>query len=351
MAPRGAPSTQAISPMAGIPSGTATGASAASATASAARTARGCAGAFDPATTAQRAPKRVRPAARRARSGGRARRRARLGRIECVTAAPRPRLAGPALPLPARSATSASRSASGLGSISSPDAGSRRTGASRRRQPQAVPATGSARALQRRAPAPIPPACPRRNIREAEAAAAARRPPGPRPRASFSSTSPASARIDVQRLRDDRAGAVWPAARNEIDQLPPAHRRVVAVARRLVQHGQQTIVEPHSCPIPPDAPGDGSMRRVRRAKRALNHPETGQWTSSRPKKGASKAGALQLSAGQACALHVDQPEFGDRPACDPPTAFNAAVAPALSPARASASPRRRLARFAIDAAC
>jgi hypothetical protein len=29
--------------------------------------------------------------------------------------------------------------------------------------------------------------------------------------------------------------------------LPPAHRLVVAVARWLIQHGEQTIVEPHSC--------------------------------------------------------------------------------------------------------
>ena len=38
----------------------------------------------------------------------------------------------------------------------------------------------------------------------------------------------------------NRAGAC-----NEVDQLPPAHRRIMAVAGRLVQYGQQTVVETH----------------------------------------------------------------------------------------------------------
>ncbi len=47
-----------------------------------------------------------------------------------------------------------------------------------------------------------------------------------------------------QRLRDHGARAVRPSARDEVNQLPPAHRRVVAIGGRLVQHGQQAIVEP-----------------------------------------------------------------------------------------------------------
>ena len=38
----------------------------------------------------------------------------------------------------------------------------------------------------------------------------------------------------LERLDDDRARAVGPGASDEVDQLPPAHRRIMAVARGLV---------------------------------------------------------------------------------------------------------------------
>ncbi len=48
-----------------------------------------------------------------------------------------------------------------------------------------------------------------------------------------------------QRLRDRRAGSARPGSSDEVDQLPPANRRIPPVARRLVENGQQTIVETH----------------------------------------------------------------------------------------------------------
>ena len=58
-----------------------------------------------------------------------------------------------------------------------------------------------------------------------------------------------------RQARARRAGAC-----DEVNQLPPAHRRVVAVARGLAQYGQETIVElhilwsinqcSHVCPVP-----------------------------------------------------------------------------------------------------
>ena len=42
----------------------------------------------------------------------------------------------------------------------------------------------------------------------------------------------------IERLCDRRTGGVGAGARDEVDQLPPAHRTIVAVARRLVQNGQ-----------------------------------------------------------------------------------------------------------------
>src|SRR5438270_803302 len=48
-----------------------------------------------------------------------------------------------------------------------------------------------------------------------------------------------------QRLADDRAGAARTGARDEVDQLPPADRGVVAIAGRLIQHCEQAIVETH----------------------------------------------------------------------------------------------------------
>jgi hypothetical protein len=48
-----------------------------------------------------------------------------------------------------------------------------------------------------------------------------------------------------ERFGDDRAGAVRSGARDQVHQLPPSYRRVVTVFGRLVQNGQQTIVEAH----------------------------------------------------------------------------------------------------------
>jgi hypothetical protein len=48
-----------------------------------------------------------------------------------------------------------------------------------------------------------------------------------------------------KRLGDGRARGVRPGTRDQVDQLPPAHRNVAAVAGRLVQNGQQAIVETH----------------------------------------------------------------------------------------------------------
>ena len=58
----------------------------------------------------------------------------------------------------------------------------------------------------------------------------------------------------VQRLRDDGAGSTRACSCDEVDQLPPADGGVVAVASRLVQYGQQAIVETHLQPNPSDAP-------------------------------------------------------------------------------------------------
>ena len=46
-------------------------------------------------------------------------------------------------------------------------------------------------------------------------------------------------------LRDDLASALRARARDKIHKLSPAHGGVVAIARGLAQHGQQTIVETH----------------------------------------------------------------------------------------------------------
>jgi hypothetical protein len=53
-----------------------------------------------------------------------------------------------------------------------------------------------------------------------------------------------------ERLLDRRAGGVGPGARDQVDQLAPADRTVVAVAGRLVQYGQQAIVKTHLGPCP-----------------------------------------------------------------------------------------------------
>jgi hypothetical protein len=49
----------------------------------------------------------------------------------------------------------------------------------------------------------------------------------------------------LKRLGNDRACAVRSGARNKIDQLAPANRRIVAVFGRLVEDGHQSIVEAH----------------------------------------------------------------------------------------------------------
>lgn len=49
----------------------------------------------------------------------------------------------------------------------------------------------------------------------------------------------------VEGFGDNEASAIRSSARNEVDQLTPPHRRVVTVLGRLVQNGQQTIVEAH----------------------------------------------------------------------------------------------------------
>jgi hypothetical protein len=49
----------------------------------------------------------------------------------------------------------------------------------------------------------------------------------------------------LQCIGYDRAAAVRPGARDEVDKLPPANRRIVTVFGRLVQNGQQTIVKAH----------------------------------------------------------------------------------------------------------
>ena len=49
----------------------------------------------------------------------------------------------------------------------------------------------------------------------------------------------------LQGLLDQRIVGLRAGARDEVDQLPPAHRTVMRVDRRLVQHRHQAIVEPH----------------------------------------------------------------------------------------------------------
>ena len=49
----------------------------------------------------------------------------------------------------------------------------------------------------------------------------------------------------LERLGDHRTVAARPGAGDKIDQLTPAHRCVVPILGRLIQHRQQTIVEAH----------------------------------------------------------------------------------------------------------
>ena len=47
----------------------------------------------------------------------------------------------------------------------------------------------------------------------------------------------------LERLGDQRIARLAAGARDQVDQLTPAHRPFVRVARRLVQHGHQAVVE------------------------------------------------------------------------------------------------------------
>ena len=80
----------------------------------------------------------------------------------------------------------------------------------------------------------------------------------------------------LERFGGHRAGAVRSRARDKVDQLAPPDRGVMAVLRRLVEDGQQTIVEPHLntrflAPYP--CPALGEHLLCAKGKR-LNHPET-----------------------------------------------------------------------------
>ena len=50
----------------------------------------------------------------------------------------------------------------------------------------------------------------------------------------------------VEGASDGRAGAIRTGACDQVHQLTPAYRRIVAVAGRLAQHSQQAIVVTHS---------------------------------------------------------------------------------------------------------
>ena len=49
----------------------------------------------------------------------------------------------------------------------------------------------------------------------------------------------------LKRRGDHGAAAVRPRPRDEVDQLAPAHGGVMTVLGRLIEDGQQTIVEAH----------------------------------------------------------------------------------------------------------
>jgi hypothetical protein len=49
----------------------------------------------------------------------------------------------------------------------------------------------------------------------------------------------------LERVDNDGARAVRSGAGDQVHQLPPPHRRVVTVFGRLIEDGQQTIVEAH----------------------------------------------------------------------------------------------------------
>jgi hypothetical protein len=54
----------------------------------------------------------------------------------------------------------------------------------------------------------------------------------------------------LQGISDNRTCTIGSGARDKVDQLAPSHRRVVPILSRLVEDGQQTIVEPHLIFIP-----------------------------------------------------------------------------------------------------
>jgi hypothetical protein len=70
---------------------------------------------------------------------------------------------------------------------------------------------------------------------------------------------------DLKGLDDHRGRRIRAGARDQVDKLPPAHGRVVAVARGFIHYSGQAIVEPHlRCPV--------SFRRTRRRLYALGGP-------------------------------------------------------------------------------
>ena len=104
------------------------------------------------------------------------------------------------------------------------------------------------------------------------------RPRAPRRRASSRRRVAASLRIASSASATTGLRAVRPGTRDQVDQLAPPHRRVVAVFGRLVEDGQQTIVETHwlfvsfgRTLLPLYASIYNALRM-----HALNHPETGQ---------------------------------------------------------------------------
>ena len=81
-----------------------------------------------------------------------------------------------------------------------------------------------------------------------------------------------------QRLADDWTGPGGTGARDEVDQLPPTDRGVVAVAGRLVQHCEQAIVETHLGQFPSKHRSPALGHGLLGAKReSVNYTETGRF--------------------------------------------------------------------------
>ena len=147
-----------------------------------------------------------------------------------------------------------------------------RVSSSARRQ-QLLPFIGSSRAAASTAPKRR--GCRRRTEPPARRAAAARRPPGPRPSARSHRHAADRSGSAASACSTNGLPACAAGARDEVDQLPPAHRTVVRVARRLVQHRHQAIVEPHQL-------NSASLRETWSANRSIRRP------------GARKAGPLTI---------------------------------------------------------